>query len=133
MKSVKQVIAEHPELKTLINAVVNRIGYESINDVNNYGISGGFGGFIYYSDTVAFYNRYRKMINKMVFALADELGEDAVNMVASFRCVNDDAETRQDIGRCIYQGNLLGLNDDCHVPNALAWFAAEEICRMFED
>lgn len=133
MLSKKQVIANNPHLKTLINAVVSRIGDDCIEDVNNHGISGGFGGFIYYSDTVAFYKRYRKMINKMVFSLADDLGEDAVNMVASFRCVNDDTETRQDIGRCIYGGNLRGLSDDCHIPNALAWFAAEEICRLFED
>lgn len=132
MKSKKQVIADRPDLKTLINAVIDRIGVESVEDVNHCGISGGFGGFIYYSDTVAFYKRYRKIINRMVFEWADGFGQDAVNMVASFRCVNDDAETRKDIGRCIYGGNLRGLNDECHVPNALAWFAAEEVCRLFE-
>lgn len=133
MKSKKQVIADYPEMKVLINAVYNRIGKESIEDVNRHGINGGFSGFIYYSDTCAFYSRYRKMINKLVFEMAESLGEDAAQMVASFNCVNDDHETRHDIGICIYGGNLRSLKDDTHIPNALAWFAAEEVCRMFED
>ena len=132
MNSVKQVIAAHPEYKTLINRVHSLLS-DSIEDVNRHGISGGYSGFIYYSETLAFYRRYRKLINRLAFDTAEMLGEDAVNMVANFRCVNDDAETRQDIGRCLYFGNMAGLNDDTHVPNALAWFAAEQVCRWFED
>ena len=133
MKSKTQVLAENPQFKTLINAVYNRIGKESIEDVNRHGISGGFGGFIYYSETIAFYKRYRKLINSMAFDMAADLGENVVDMVASFRCVNDDNETRHDIGICLYGGNMRSLKEDVHVPNALAWFAAEEVCRMFEN
>ena len=133
MLSKKQVLQYNPQLKVLINAVINRIGLDAVNDVNNHGINGGFNGFIYYSDTCKFYSRYRKIINTLIFDMANDLGEDPVNMVASFNCVNDDHDTRHDIGICIYGGNLKNLKDDTHVPNALAWFAAEEIYRLFDN
>jgi hypothetical protein len=133
MISKKQVLQDNADYKTLINAVINRIGLDSVNDVNNNGISGGYGGFIYYSDTLSFYKRYRRLINKLVFEMAEIFGEDPVNMIASFRCVNDDADTRKDIGKCIYGGNINGLLDNVHIPNALSWFAAEEVCRMFDN
>ena len=46
MLSKKQVIANNPQYKTLINAVYSRIGKDSIEDVVNHGINGGFNGFI---------------------------------------------------------------------------------------
>lgn len=133
LKTKKQVLAENSEYKTLINAVYSRIGKESIEDVNRYGIGGGFSGFTYYSDTMAFYSRYRKLINKLVFDMADQLGEDAQSMVLNFNCVNNDNETKHDIAMCLYGGNLRSLKNDAYIPNALAWFAAEEVCRMFEN
>jgi hypothetical protein len=133
IKTKKQVLAENSEYKTLINAVYNRIGKESIQDVNNYGINGGYSGFIYYSETAKFYSRYRKLINKLVFEMAESFGEEAQNMVLNFNCVNSDNESKHDIAICLYGGNLRTLKDEFHLPNALAWFAAEEVCRMFEN
>jgi hypothetical protein len=133
IKTKKQVLAENSEYKTLINAVYNRIGKESIQDVNNYGINGGYSGFIYYSETAKFYSRYRKLINKLVFEMAESLGEEAQSMVLNFNCVNSDHDTRHDIASCLYGGKLSQLKDANHVPNALAWFAAEEVCRMFDN
>ena len=133
MLSKTQVIKNNPQLITLINAVYNSIGKESIEDVNRHGIDGGFGGFIYYADTLAFYKRYRKMINSLVFEMAEMLGEDAQTMVLNFNCVNTDNDSKHDIAVCLYGGNMRSLKDDVHIPNALAWFAAEEICRMFEN
>ena len=57
MKTKVQVIKENPDYKVLINAVISRIGMESVNDVMNHGISGGFSGFIYYSETHKFIER----------------------------------------------------------------------------
>jgi hypothetical protein len=133
IKTKKQVLAENSEYKTLINAVYSRIGKDSIQDVNNYGINGGYSGFIYYSETAKFYSRYRKLINKLVFEMAESFGEEAQNMVLNFNCVNSDNESKHDIAICLYGGNLRTLKDEFHVPNALAWFAAEEVCRMFDN
>ena len=62
MKTIKKVVSENPDYRRLINAVVSRIGKDSINDVMNHGIDGGFNGFIYYSETHAFAIRHRKQI-----------------------------------------------------------------------
>jgi hypothetical protein len=133
IKTKKQVLAENSEYKTLINAVYSRIGKDSIQDVNNYGINGGYSGFIYYSETAKFYSRYRKLINKLVFEMAESFGEEAQNMALNFNCVNSDNESKHDIAICLYGGNLRTLKDEFHLPNALAWFAAEEVCRMFDN
>lgn len=41
MKTIKKVVSENPDYRRLINAVVSRIGKDSINDVNNHGIDDG--------------------------------------------------------------------------------------------
>lgn len=137
MKTKKQVLAERPERKTLINAVINRIGMDSVEDVLRGGIDGGFHGFIYYKDTVAFYQRHKKDIIRMAREMADDIGENLMEMIGGFNCLKyydyksqkwTDAEGQEAIGETIYGGKI-----DDMVANALAWFAAEEVCRMFED
>lgn len=142
-KTIEQVKTERPEYRALIEAVVEGIGgSEYIADVVNHGINGGFGDFIYYSDTVAFYKKYRKAINKLAEELAEELGADVVEMVGAFNCIEaydyetkqwTDKDDRKDIAICLFGGSLRTLTDDNHIPNALAWFAAEEVCRWFEE
>jgi len=51
-KSTKQVLAENQDYKTLINAVIRQLGgKESLSDIREHGIAGGYCGFTYYSDT----------------------------------------------------------------------------------
>ena len=133
MKTKKQVIAERPEYRALINAVINNIGLESVEDVNRHGIDGGFGGFIYYADNHAFALRYRRYIVPMLEGLAADLGEDVVAMVGSFGVFGKnnpmDAEDRRDLYRYLGGGKV----EQGTITNLMAWFAAEEVCRMFED
>ena len=132
MKTKKTVLTENSEHKNLINAVVDRIGMESINDVNQYGIDGGFSGFIYYSETNKFAIIYRKEITQLLDETADMLGEDVVSMVASFgvfRRSPMDADDKRDLYKYLGGGNPgQGI-----VTNVLAWFAAETVCRMFDE
>ena len=127
MNTIKQASNNTGIPETVIRAVVRRVSRESIPDIVNHGIDGGFGGFIYYSDTVAFFKRYRHQITDMVEEMADQLGEDPINMVASFGCLDDDRETRRSIARCLY--GRCDWNEDTQVANALSWFAAEESAR----
>jgi oligoribonuclease NrnB/cAMP/cGMP phosphodiesterase (DHH superfamily) len=137
MKSKKQVLADRPEYKTLINAVVNRIGMDSIEDVTSHGADSGFSGFIYYSETHTFAMRYRKLIVKLLEEQADQLGEDVVTMVSNFGVFYDrnarkstmDNEDKRELYK--YLGG--GRNEQSAVTNVMAWFALEEVCRMFED
>lgn len=131
MISKAQVIRENESYRTLINAVINRIGLESINDVINHGADCGFNGFIYYSDTHAFAMRYRKIIVRLLEEIADCMGEEVTTMVKNFgvfRNGNIDNEELKDLYK--YLGG--GRPEQGRVTNVLAWFALEEVCRMFD-
>lgn len=133
LKSVAQVKREYKEYSRLISAVVSSLcSVESIGDVNRHGIQGGFGGFIYYSDTHKFAMRYRKLIVQLLEEEAEQLGEgDVVTMVAGlgvFRQSKMDAEDRKELYR--YLGGA--RCEQSNITNLMAWFAAETVCRWFE-
>lgn len=132
MISKTQVLQNNSDYKTLINAVYSRIGKESIMDVVNHGIDVGFNGFIYYSDTHAFAMRYRKIIVKMLEEIAESLGEDVVAMVGSFGVFRNskmDNDDKKDLYK--YLGGA--KCEQSTITNLMAWFAAEEVCRMFDN
>lgn len=135
MKKLSEVVKEHPDYATLIRAVVRRIGLDSVEDVNGHGIDGGFSGFIYTKDTSAFFVAFRKDILKLAGEMASEMGEGVLEMVQSFRCLGE-AYSLDEIGRALYghiNGRFVEDADTDTIRNAMAWFAAEEVCRMFED
>ena len=117
----------------LINAVKEQIGqddeagYDPLQDVYNHGISGGFGGFTYYRETSKFFEENKQLIVEHLKNDAAQFDQDVISFVAGFNCLQDDDETRDEIGRAIY-GQL--EDDDTQVANALAWFAAEEVARF---
>lgn len=125
----------HPELA---KAVIRQFGgwdsfTENAEDVSQHGIDGGFRGFIYYSDTVPFAEKpsNRRLIVAALEELADDLGEDVVTMVSHFGTLrgNMDADDKRDLYRYL-------SNQKCKettIPNLMAWFAAEEVCRSYAD
>lgn len=132
MKTKSQVINENPTLKTVINAVINRIGMDSVKYVNRHGIDGGFNGFIYYSETHSFAIRHRKTIVQMLENLANDLGEEVVQMVSGFGVFRNspmDNDDRKDIYRYLSGAKV----EQGTITNLMAWFCAEEVCRLFED
>jgi hypothetical protein len=132
MKSKAQVLRDYPTYKTLINAVIGKIGLESVEDVNSYGIDGGFNGFIYYSDTHTFAMRYRKLIVRLLEEMANGLGKDVVSMVAGFGVFRNSPMDNED-KRELYKYLGGGRNTQSTITNLMAWFAAEEVCRMFDN
>lgn len=130
MKTKAQVIRENSQYKSLINAVINRIGLDSVEDVNRHGINGGYSGFIYYVDTHAFAMRYRRDILQLAKDMVDAIGYKNIHdMVMQFVCINGDDDDYNEL--CKYVGG--GRCEQSSITNAMAWFAAEEVCRMFED
>jgi len=128
--SKKEVINSNPDKKKLINAVLKQLGNDDyIMDVVNHGANAGFGGFIYYSDTIAFYRKHRNDINNWVLEMAKEFDHSAVDFVCGFNCINDKEEANN-VGRCLYNGKL--TTETQLIENALAWFALEEVCRLFD-
>ena len=131
-RSKAQVLRDNPQYSRLINAVINQLGgTDYLEDIRNNGMDGGFPGFTYYSDTVPFAMRNRKQIIELLQEMADSMGEDVVQMVSNFgvfRRGGMDAEDRQDLYKYLGGGKPKGTT----IPNVMAWFAAEEVARMFE-
>lgn len=132
MKTKKQVLSENQDCKVLINSVISLIGMDSVMDVVNHGIDGGFNGFIYYSDTHKFAIRHRKTIVQMLESMAEDLGEDVVSMVAGFGVFRNSPMDNQD-KKDLYKYLSGGKPEQGTITNVMAWFAAEEVCRMFDN
>lgn len=132
---------EHSNINArLIRAVVNQLGgwetfQEKAPDISNHGAAGGFGGIIYYAETVAFTKKHKKSIIECAEQLAADIGEgDAFQLIAGFNCLKDlelspgriagliyGKEPRDDDGQCDYTSLF----------NALCWFAAEEVSHAY--
>jgi hypothetical protein len=68
----------------------------------------------------------------MLEQMADDLGEDVVQMVSGFGVFRGspmDSEDKKDLYR--YLG--MGRCEQGSITNVMAWFAAEEVCRMFDN
>lgn len=117
----------------LIRAVVRQSGgwsafQEMAPDITQHGVSGGFSGWIYYTETIEFYAKNQALIITLAEQLADDIGYQSVqDMVKGFRCLD---VTLSEIG-CTLYGNK--KQHDTQVANALAWFAAEDVARSFVD
>jgi len=133
MKTQKQVLQDNPDYKNLINAVIRQLGgTDYVMDIVNHGVDGGFPGFTYYSDTVPFAMKHRKHIVQLLEEMAEQLGEDVVKMVSGFGVFRNnpmDNDDRKDL-YCYLGG---GKCKETTIPNLMAWFAAEEVCRMFDN
>jgi hypothetical protein len=133
MKTLKEFKKESHINPKLIGATVRQFGdwesfTESAEDVVNYGINGGFGGFIYYTDTEAFTKRNRALILDMAKEMAESLGEGLFEMIAGFVCLK--GYSAEEVAEGIYNSRS---DHRTTIYNALAWYAGEEVCRSYCD
>ena len=134
IKTIKQLIQHSSIPSSLIRAVIRQMGgwdsfKESAEDISNHGIAGGFHGFIYYAETVAFTKRNKKAIIEYAKRIADEMGETGiVSFLSYFGCLR--GETQEDIADGLYNPRS---ENKTLIYNALAWFAAEEVARDYCD
>ena len=128
--------------KKLINAVIENLGYDNKNDpeliqqlkdITNHGIGGGFGGFIYYSETTSFFNENRKEIIELVKDMSFSLGDGMIEMVASFNCFKNMDLTLDEIGDVLFGVDTENVNEKMIIKNGLSWFAGEEVARHLVD
>lgn len=131
MKTVKEFAAKSNVSETLIRAVVRQVGgwnnfKELAEDVRDYGADGGFSGFIYYTDTLAFFEHNKKLIMSLAKEQASEFGCGVYQMIAGFNCLKI---TDSEVVEAIYESGEY----ETDVKNALAWYALEEVCRAYCD
>ena len=129
MKTLKQVKQENPHMLKLINAVVKQLGgSEDLGHIRS--ADDGYSGFIYYSDTHQFTIKNRKEIVDLLNETADQLGEDIVNMVKNFGVFKGQMD--RDELKDLYTLLGGGKPEQGTVTNVMAWFALEEVNRLFE-
>lgn len=118
----------------LSRAVIKQFGRwtdwkESAADIAEHGAQGGVSGFIYHTDTVAFYEANKGNIHQLVRQMMDdEIGDDRLcEFVASFSCVNLNSS---EVRRALEDGE--DNEDYIHVANALAWFALKKTAHLYD-
>ena len=127
-------IANHCNVpESIARAVIRQLGgwaafQESARDIARHGIDGGFCGFVYYADTVAFARRNLPALRGMVRDMAGEFGQGVGEFLAGFGCLK--GYTADECAEAFYSGRGDAAQS---VYNALAWFAAEEVARAFDD
>jgi hypothetical protein len=134
MKKTVKAFCQYANVDSnLIKAVIRQSGgwdafQEKALDIANYGIAGGFSGWIYYTETGAFYAKNQALIVDRVEKQADEyVYASAQDMIKEFRGTDS---TMSEIGYTLY-GNK--RQHDTYVSNTLAWYAAEEVARAYTD
>jgi hypothetical protein len=128
--------------KKLINAVIENLGYDDLNDpdciedlrnITNYGIDGGYGGFVYYSETTSFFNENRKEIIELVKEMSFEFGQGMIEFVLSFNCLKNMNISDDEIGNVLFCVETDNRDEKMVIKNALSWFAGEEVARHLVD
>lgn len=120
-------------LTKLQKAVIEQMGYDVKTDKDDYmeifrnlrNASDGYSGFIYYSDTINFYKKNKKLIIEHLKQLSQDLGQNFLDTIKGFNCFRDSDITIDDIGEIIY-GNKTKNSYYTNVANALSWYALEE-------
>ena len=132
--TIKAMIDNSNIPASLIRAVVRQFGgfdmfKQYAPDVTNHGINDGFCGFVYYTETCTFYAEHRKDIIQVAEDMSNDIygNDELIGFVKSFNCLDADSS---EIALTIY-GNK--SQHDTQVANALAWFAGEEVCRLYCD
>lgn len=134
IKTLTAFIAASHLDSALIKAVVKQSGgwasfQEDAQSIAQHGVDGGFHGWTYYSDTLAFYAKNQALVRNLAKSMADEFGQDTIAMIAGFNCLRNDS-THEEIGETLYGKKA---QHDTTVANALAWFACEEVSRAYSD
>jgi hypothetical protein len=133
--TMKQLIDNTNIPAVLVRAVVRQSGgwesfAEMAPDIANHGIDGGFSGWISYSDTHAFWKRNRVAIMGMAEEQAKDFGVGVLEMIQNFGVFRNDPITIDSLARALYQGKGDSVTT---VQNVMAWYAAEEVARVYRD
>lgn len=122
MKTIDKTKTRFPKLT---EAVLENLDLDQLEDVARHGADAGWSGFVYYSDTTAFFRRHKDDILRLASDMAHDMGEDMLAMVAGFRCLHGDYFPSE-IAEAIYGGETEGSDV---IQNAMVWFALEEVAR----
>ena len=106
---------------TLYDAVKRQLGIkgdelkETLQDVASHGADAGFHGFIYYTETAKFYDKYEDLIWEALETDTEDMGEKTpLAFIASFTGAKN-------------------VTNPATFKNLLAWYALERVAREQEE
>jgi len=119
----------------LIRAVIRQSGgFDSFKqmapDITTHGVDGGFHGWIYYADTIKFWKNNRKEIMAMAEEMARDCGCGTLELIQGFGVFRNNPISQDDLATALYTGKG---DDVVVVQNVMAWYAAEEVARLYND
>ena len=122
----------------LTAAVIRQFGgwddfQECANDVANHGIDGGYRGFIYYSETVAFSQKHKKLIIENIQQFSEEIRENFAKVIADFNCLRNTGIKENDVIMALMSPRSCDEDVLRQVYNALAWDAGETVAHEYVD
>ena len=126
---------EAAELSAVAVPVVRQLGgvnldtLRTLRDVSNSycGAAAGFSGFVYYTETAAFWRKNRAKIKALMNYEAEAFGEcSTFDMVCRFNSLK--GFTADEVGRALY-GNY--SDDLTQIYNTFSWYALEEVAYRF--
>jgi len=88
--------------------MIESFSHDELADMVNHGVSGGYCGLIYYSETTQLYQQYKDEIWDMLYDDAESQGGTILEMIAQFSGSKN-----------------VGSSDQ--FENLLVWYAAEKI------
>lgn len=123
----------------LIKAVLKQIGVtkkEFTSNVTDYqNASNGVSGFIYYSDTHKFALKNQSLINNLLDEMADEQGQEVVEMVKGFGVFRNgmDKDELKDLYRFLGSNKKTNDYETNSVLNVLAWLCVEQLAYELDN
>ena len=133
MTKIEKLISNYPDYKKIIQAVVDGLSdpEEELHEISHHGADAGYGNFIYYDDTVAFANKHRSIIIKMLEEDSESMGIEFVEMIKGFgyfRSRKIDPDDLRDIYRFISGSKC----KETTIPNLMCWYAVEKVAFWFD-
>jgi len=130
--------------ETTINNVIKALGYPlngsgvSFNELSanfescaEHGADGGFSGFIYYDETIAFFKANREDIVRHMEQTASECGEDIISFIQNFGVFRrSDKPATSEVGRALWDRQKTHP-DLTSLYNVFAWYSLEEVSRTW--
>ncbi|GHV92368.1 hypothetical protein AGMMS50268_28710 [Spirochaetia bacterium] len=105
--------------------------FGNLADCSKHGADGGFSGFCYHSETIAFFLHNRRDILKNLELLAEELGEDIIKMVQGFGVFRHTTPpTAGEVGKALWDTGKVQENLT-ELYNVFSWFCLEEVSHVW--
>lgn len=128
-KAVFDQIGGDYEFKGDDTVIFDDFIHSQLENCYNHGADCGITGFIYYAETVAFFNANRELILDRARNEAESLGESGI--ISFFKCFNCfKGLNEDDIASGLYEPDS---ENETTIKNGLAWYALEEVARDIMD